>query len=497
MRAIIYLRVSSDDQVSGTSLDTQEQACRRIAEARQYEILAVYREEGVSAKTARRPQLIAAMEAARTAKADALIVYKVDRFARNQTDFHALRSRLEAHGCMLVSASEDLTDDPAGRLLSGMLAAVAQFDNDVRAERSRSGMRARKAAGGWVAAVPTGYRRVRLPDGTPSLEVIEDQAVIVRQMYEAYVSGVSASEAAKRAIAAGLVNAAGNASHNSLVRILHHQVYAGLHTDGTPGRWPSIVSKQIWQAAQERARGRQPVAVDDPNAILKGVVRCSRCRSFLLFAYVKGRYPYYWCRHCREIKTVRAERLIEHVETCLRECTVTVDQWRALSLQVVAAWERAQRPLRQREAAQRAQIDALHQQQERLLTAYTKGMIDEEDFARARGKLLRQITSHAATAERNEVKADQLMAVLDKALQLVCDPVGFLHQCTPYVRTLFWQFYCSTGLLWDGQEVLNEAKPILFEMLSTAPKAICRKACPDEIELNILMLGKLLDAHAG
>lgn len=498
MRAIIYLRVSSDDQVAGTSLETQEQACRRTAEARRYEISGVYSEPGVSAKTARRPQLIAAMEAARIDRADALIVYRVDRFARNQTDFHALRARLEANGCTLVSASEDLTDDPAGRLLSGMLAAVAQFDNDVRAERARAGMRARKRAGGWVAAVPIGYRRARLPDGTPSLEIAsEAQASIIRQMFAEAAGGVRPAVVARRAIEAGLRNEDGEEpNQTALVRILHHPVYAGLQTDGTSGRWPAIVPVATWQAVQERERGKQPLQSNDRNAMLRGVVRCARCRSYLLFAYTAGRYPYYWCRHCRELKTVRAEKLIEAVEACLRDCAVTVDQWRKLSLQVVAAWERAQRPLRAREAAHRAQIDLLHEQQERLLGAYTKGMIDDDEFQRARGKLLRQITSHAATAERNEARADQLMAILDRALQLVCDPVGFMRECSPHVRSLFWQFYFSTGLLWDGSEVLNEAKPMLFEMLSTAPKALQRRASlASEWSKEILTLGRILDAY--
>ncbi len=80
-KAVIYIRVSSADQVSGTSLATQEAECRAWCLRHEYQVAEVYRDEGESAKTADRPGLIAAVARCR-AGVDAFLVHKLDRLAR-------------------------------------------------------------------------------------------------------------------------------------------------------------------------------------------------------------------------------------------------------------------------------------------------------------------------------------------------------------------------------------------------------------------------------
>ena len=102
-RAIIYLRVSTEEQVDNFSLDTQEEICRREAEKRGYEVVDMFREEGRSAKTILgRPVLISLLEYCRKNKnkIHAVFVYRLDRISRQTADYLAIRKKLLENGAI-------------------------------------------------------------------------------------------------------------------------------------------------------------------------------------------------------------------------------------------------------------------------------------------------------------------------------------------------------------------------------------------------------------
>src|SRR3989338_3150961 len=107
-KAVMYIRVSSEEQVENFSLGTQEELCRRDAKYKGYEIAEVFREEGKSAKTIiGRPVLLQMIEFCRKNKKEvkAVFVYRLDRLSRQTADFLALRKRFFDMGVALISAS--------------------------------------------------------------------------------------------------------------------------------------------------------------------------------------------------------------------------------------------------------------------------------------------------------------------------------------------------------------------------------------------------------
>lgn len=158
--AVIYLRVSTEEQVDNYSLDTQADICQKEAERRKLTVMEVFREEGRSAKTIReRPTLIELLEYCRKHRKDvaAVIVYRLDRISRQTADYLAIRKKLAESDITLISASEQTGDTPTERFLETMLAGFAQMDNDVRGERSRNGMKARFMSGLPNGSAPLGY----------------------------------------------------------------------------------------------------------------------------------------------------------------------------------------------------------------------------------------------------------------------------------------------------------------------------------------------------
>src|ERR1700753_2951967 len=96
-KALIYIRVSSEEQVENYSLGTQEEICRKAARFKGYEVVEVFREEGKSAKTIiGRPELLRLLDYCRKNKKEigAIIVYRLDRLSRQTEDFLAIRRKL-------------------------------------------------------------------------------------------------------------------------------------------------------------------------------------------------------------------------------------------------------------------------------------------------------------------------------------------------------------------------------------------------------------------
>src|SRR3990167_3086333 len=90
---VIYVRVSSDEQVRGFSLDSQEKTCRELSSRDEYSVLMLFREEGESAKTADRTELQKMMLFCDKNKKQIsrLVVYKVDRLSRSVSDYQVLK----------------------------------------------------------------------------------------------------------------------------------------------------------------------------------------------------------------------------------------------------------------------------------------------------------------------------------------------------------------------------------------------------------------------
>jgi site-specific DNA recombinase len=138
MNGIIYCRVSFPEQVKGTSLESQEMACVEYARSKNIKVLKVFIERGESAKFADRTKLLELIDFCRQnkGKVQVLLVWKIDRFARNVGDHFSIKATLMKYGVRILSVTEPIDSNPEGKLMETILAGFAQFDNDIRAMRT-------------------------------------------------------------------------------------------------------------------------------------------------------------------------------------------------------------------------------------------------------------------------------------------------------------------------------------------------------------------------
>ena len=321
-KALIYLRVSTEEQVENYSLDTQEEICKKEAERRGLEVLEIFREEGRSAKNIQgRPMLIQMLEYCRKHKKEvgAVIIYRLDRISRQTSDYLAIRKKLAECEIKLISATEPTGNSPTEKFVETMLAGFAQMDNDVRSERSKNGLRARFLTGLNHGYVPLGYVNQNgyaikdhetfdkmksawdlMATGTKTLREI---AVILN---EQGLRGGRKEKGKEFLLRPQTVN-----------RFFRNKFYAGKvlskkYGEEVNGQHPPMITEEQYYKVQAILDGRNthislPLArrnKDNPDFPLRRIVKCVKCGASFTGAWSKGkrkRYAYYFCRNrCKD-----------------------------------------------------------------------------------------------------------------------------------------------------------------------------------------------------
>ena len=204
MRVAIYARVSSERQAEKElSIPAQIKALQKYALDRDWEVVAEFVDEAESARSANRPafkRMIAACKS--TDKPfDAILVWKLSRFARNREDSVIYKSLLKSRDISVVSMNEQVDESPAGYLLEGIIEVIDEFYSTNQAQDTLRGMKENAGRGFRNGGVtPFGYKRAALTreEATKStLEPDENEAPIVVRGFDLAFQGKGAKEVAK------------------------------------------------------------------------------------------------------------------------------------------------------------------------------------------------------------------------------------------------------------------------------------------------------------
>lgn len=313
-RAVIYLRVSTEEQVDNFSLETQERICVQEAQRHNMEVVQIFREEGRSAKNIiGRPALIEMLEFFRKNKktVDALIIYRLDRLSRSTSDYLAIRRKLAECQITLISASEPTGNSPTERFIETMLASFAQMDNDVRSERTKNGLRARFLAGLPTGTPPFGYKN-------ENGYAVKDPKTwdLIKKAWELMGTGTKTlSEMAMIMNDWGLRQPFKGKEYElrpqAISRMFMNKFYIGILTserypDEVRGQHLPMVSEALFYRVQAVIDGRNTNLQiklcrrnkNNPDFPLRRIAVCGNCGNPLTGAWSKGKrekYAYYFC----------------------------------------------------------------------------------------------------------------------------------------------------------------------------------------------------------
>ena len=383
---VIYTRISKDRREQ-TSLASQERACRAYAADRGWNVIAVEREQGVSAykRDVKRPALERALRTIELGAANIVIVWKLDRFARSVRDFTALDERLTKVKAEFVSVTDGFdTSTAMGRAMRQIAAVFAELESGIKSERILEWHEERRIqAAPPVGPTPFGYQRV-----AGELVVVEEEAAEIRKAAAAILEGASirsiSSDWDTRAIGTPWASRERKHwGHRGVKHILVSPTTSGRREIAgvlIEGNWPAILD--VATADELRAKLLDPQRRVGPGSdrrwMLAGFAECACGGPIGSKPHVAG--PRYFCRTCH--KSIAAKLLDDHVSASL---LAAVDRPR---------WEQARRAGR----APAVDTEALGARLREIAGDYAAGRVDREVYEAAKLEQAKVIADAEGTA---------------------------------------------------------------------------------------------------
>jgi site-specific DNA recombinase len=163
IKAIGYIRVSTDEQVKeGVSLENQEQKIRDYCKLKDFEILEIIQDAGISAKNLRRPGVQKVLEMAQNKMIDAVVVYRLDRMFRSTVDALETTRQFDKWNVSFHSIEETIdTKSAMGKFFFTLTAALAEMEREIIGERTRDVLQRKKSNGEVYGNVPFGFKRFK------------------------------------------------------------------------------------------------------------------------------------------------------------------------------------------------------------------------------------------------------------------------------------------------------------------------------------------------
>lgn len=336
--ACAYIRVSTDKQEE-LSPDAQKRLLIDFAKKNNMSLLAenIYIDNGISGKKAdKRPEFMKMIGMAKSKEHpfDIILVWKFSRFARNQEESIVYKSLLKKNHVDVMSVSEPLIDGPFGTLIERIIEWMDEYYSIRLSGEVLRGMTEKALRGGYQSSLPLGYR-MNKDTGIPY--IYEEEAVIVRKIYNDYIAGHSYLEIARELNALGYKTKRGATFEGRTVEyILSNPFYYGAvrwnrqnHDNHTiksisdwiiaEGKHEPLIDKETWDLVQHlialRSKPYKARAAGHMKHWLGGIVKCSDCGASLMAGlnatrYQCGNYNKGKCLHSHFIKTAALEEAV-------------------------------------------------------------------------------------------------------------------------------------------------------------------------------------------
>ena len=499
--AVIYIRVSSAEQVTNFSLKTQEKACRKYCSDLGYEVSKVFCDAGESAKTTDRTQFQEMLSYCGIKKLNIryLVIYKIDRLSRNTIDFAQTVKFLAERNIAVRSALETIDETPNGWFSSTLMSMVAELDNRLKTERTVAGMRAAVNAGKWTHGAPLGYligpKMAGVPG--PSLVLDETRAHLVRIAFEQVAHGLAQSEVLSQVTAAGLTSKSGKPlSPQSFHKMLRKPIYAGrivvrnlgenMKADFTP-----LVPPETYDQVQQVLAGKRPSIkprLRDHDFPLRVFCRCGCCGTPVTGSWSTGRagkkYGHYACRKkgCRGV-TARKDEMENAFIDFLRKLVPKPELIRLFREVVLDVWKQKEATNLANAGAIQEQVDTLNLKIEQLEEAYIyKKAIDGQTYRRQLDKLRQDLLLAQSAQRETEAAGFNIEAMLSFAEHMLTNAAEMWLKFDLSQRQRLQAVLFPDGVSFNDGEFGTTATSPLFNILQKTEGEIGCVASPRGFE---------------
>uniref|UniRef100_UPI00286F8F04 recombinase family protein n=1 Tax=Anaerosporobacter sp. TaxID=1872529 RepID=UPI00286F8F04 len=319
MNVVIYARYS-DPRQHESSIEVQIEQAEALAKEKGYSVVDYYIDRGITATDDKRPELQRLMRDSKKGLFSAVIVYKSDRFFRDNEKYYIYKHELSKNNVALLAVKERYEDSATGRFQESVVVALNQLFSEQSAERVTDGMRKTAEKGLFVGgAVPTGFKIER-----QEYVIDPNTAPIIKMIFEKYADGMNMKDIIDELNERGLKTSRGRPfTKNAFNGIIDNKRYTGcyIYKDiEIPDRIPRIISDEIWERVHLRRKRVRGTKGTRYNYLLTGKLYCGVCEN-LMYGYTgtshtSEKYHYYKCsdRICkREWKYIPQQPLEDFV----------------------------------------------------------------------------------------------------------------------------------------------------------------------------------------
>lgn len=347
MNLVIYARYSSHSQTE-QSIEGQLETCYEYAKQNGHVVIGEYIDRAQSGTSDNRADFQRMIADSDKHTFDGVLVYQLDRFARNRYDSAINKAKLKKNGVRVISARENITDDASGILVEGVLESMAEYYSAELSQKIRRGMNINAEKCLSNGSNPgLGY----YVDEERRFHIDPDGAAVVREIFEMYASGKTVTEITKYLNEKQVKTSIGKEfNKNSLHRLLRNKRYIGYYIykgTETPDGMPRIIEDELFERVQHildrnkkapaRSRGKE-------EYLLTTKLFCGYCREMMTGYGGTGKsgraYHYYACnnykrRKCKK-KVVSKEKIEDRVVAECRKL-LTDSNIEKIALAVAAA----------------------------------------------------------------------------------------------------------------------------------------------------------------
>ena len=324
MNIVIYAHYSSHSQTE-QSIEGQLQTCHEFAKHNGHIVIGEYIDRAQSGTTDSRAEFQRMIADSDKHAFEGVLVYQLDRFARNRYDSAINKAKLKKNGVRVISARENISDDASGILVEGVLESMAEYYSAELSQKIRRGMNINAEKCLSNGSNPgLGY----YVDEERRFHVDPEGAAIVREIFEMYASGKTVAEITKYLNSKRVKTSLGKEfNKNSLHRLLRNKRYIGYYIykdTETPGGMPRIIEDELFERVQhilERNKKAPARSRGKEEYLLTTKLFCGYCREMMTGYGGTGKsgkaYHYYACnnfkrRKCKK-KVVRKEKIEDRV----------------------------------------------------------------------------------------------------------------------------------------------------------------------------------------
>ena len=283
MNVVFYGRYSDAGQ-SEQSIEGQRKVCYEFAERNDYNIIAEYIDRATTGTEAENRHEFQRMIADSSKRQfQGVLVYQLDRFARNREDSVIYKSVLKKNGVRVLSARENITSDASGILLESVLEGLAEYFSAENSQKVIRGMALTAEKCEFTGSgVPLGYKIV-----DKKFALNEDEAPIVKRIFEMYLANKTMVEIIRYLNDNGVKTSKGNPfNKDSIRRILVNRKYLGIYIfkgKETPSGIPRIIDdstfEQVQILLQKNKKAPARTKTVEENYLLTTKLFCGHCKA--------------------------------------------------------------------------------------------------------------------------------------------------------------------------------------------------------------------------